>query len=180
MYVNTHLCLANCAYGHVELWYWYRATWVAFRVRVLFQAEVAFRAEVVTGLEWAICIGRVEVHMFLPIASLSADSVPCDVGEHGILPCGLTKHSQVSMHSGLNLFMPMILSTWLRLFLDFGVWGYHQTFHFMYCVTLKPAVCRFGHISGQAQIGRFQLYPTAFSCESNRHDGDRKEISCCF
>ena len=51
--------------------------------RVVFQAEVASALELALelALEIAVCISWAEVHLFLCISSMSADSVQYDVGE---------------------------------------------------------------------------------------------------
>jgi len=48
----------------------------------------AFRAEVVSALESAACIGRVEVHLFIRITNVTADSLRCYVGKTGNRRCG--------------------------------------------------------------------------------------------
>jgi hypothetical protein len=42
---------------------------------------VARQAEVVSTMESVACIGRVEVHLFLFISSVSADSLRCHFGK---------------------------------------------------------------------------------------------------
>ena len=40
-------------------------------------------AEVESALESTLCVGRVEVHLFLSMSSVSGDSLRCDVGKEG-------------------------------------------------------------------------------------------------
>ena len=53
-----------------------------------FRAEVAFRSVVASALESAVCIISVEVHLFLCVSSMSADSLGCHCGRKGIRQCG--------------------------------------------------------------------------------------------
>ena len=42
-----------------------------------------------SALEMAICVGWAEVHLFLSVSSVSADSIQCDCGKEGIQLCGV-------------------------------------------------------------------------------------------
>jgi len=44
---------------------------------------VACLAEVESALESALCVGQVEVHLFLCVSSMSADSLRCHFGKEG-------------------------------------------------------------------------------------------------
>jgi len=45
--------------------------------------EVECRADVESALESALCVGQVEVHLFLCVARVSADSLRCHFGKEG-------------------------------------------------------------------------------------------------
>jgi hypothetical protein len=45
--------------------------------------RVACLAEVESALESALCVGRVEVYLFLSVSSMSADSLRCHFGKEG-------------------------------------------------------------------------------------------------
>jgi hypothetical protein len=51
---------------------------------VAFQIELAFWAEDVSALLLSVCIGGVEVHLFLYSSSMSADSLQCHFNREGI------------------------------------------------------------------------------------------------
>ena len=53
-----------------------------------FKAELAFWAEVASALESAVSISRVEMHQFLCVSSMSADSLQCHFGKKSIRPAG--------------------------------------------------------------------------------------------
>jgi len=80
--VNTYIGLANWQFGNIELRHCFWVAWVALQV------EVVFRAEVASALESAVCVGLVEMHLFLGISSVSADSLRCHFGKEGICPSG--------------------------------------------------------------------------------------------
>ena len=50
------------------------------------RGEVAFRAEVASALVSSDCVPRAEVHLFLYVCSVSADSLRCDFDKEGIRP----------------------------------------------------------------------------------------------
>jgi len=85
MCVTTYIRQANWRFGNVELPYCY---WVA---RVAFRAEVAFLAQVASALESAVCISRVEMHLFFYVSRVSEESSQCHVGEKGIRLCRFEK-----------------------------------------------------------------------------------------
>jgi hypothetical protein len=54
---------------------------------MVFPAAVAFRAEMVFTLKSAVCIGQVEMHLFVCTSSMPADPLQCHFGKKGICPC---------------------------------------------------------------------------------------------
>ena len=49
-----------------------------------FQGEVAFQAEMASALLSSVCIPEVEMHLYLSISRVSADSLHCNLGKEGI------------------------------------------------------------------------------------------------
>jgi len=78
-YVSAHIRPANCRFGNVELQNYYRL------------GQVASWAEVAVALGSAVCVGQVEVHLFLRVSCVSADTWQCHFGKEGIRPCGFDK-----------------------------------------------------------------------------------------
>jgi len=94
--VNTYIQLVNGWCGSVELRQCDKVAQVAFHV------DVKFRAEETSALESAVCVGRMEMHMFLSIPSVSPDSLRCHFGKEGIRPSGFDEASPgviLSQHS---------------------------------------------------------------------------------
>jgi len=56
-----------------------------------FWTEVSFKAMVVSTWESAGWVDQMEVHLFLYVSSMSADSLWCHIGKEGIRPCGFDK-----------------------------------------------------------------------------------------
>ena len=50
--------------------------------------RVGCRAEVELAMESALCVGQGEVHLFLCVSSVSADSLRCHFGKEGSQPFG--------------------------------------------------------------------------------------------
>ena len=92
----------------------------------------------------------------------------------------LTKHSQVSFHCSIYVYMPRKLNTPLLLFLDLGARFLYQILCFLYRGARKSFFGPFGHIQAQAHVGLFQLYPTSLPCHSSRHVENLQEVSCCL
>jgi hypothetical protein len=95
MCVNTHLPLANWRFHKVELQKYY---WLE---------RVGFLVKVVTALKSTLCVGRVEVHQFLYIANVCADSLWYHVDKEGIWPCGLDKELPI-----VSLSQPLPVDVW--------------------------------------------------------------------
>jgi len=79
MWVHTHIRPANWRVGPVELPNCYQL------------GRVAFRAEVASPLESAVCFCWEEVRLFLCVSIVSAEYLPCHVGTEGIRPSGFDK-----------------------------------------------------------------------------------------
>ena len=79
LYANTYIQPANWLFQHIELLKSYRLGWVA----CLPDVELA--------LDSALCVGRVEVHLFLCVSTVSADSLRCHFGSEGSRTCGFDK-----------------------------------------------------------------------------------------
>ena len=92
----------------------------------------------------------------------------------------LTKHSWVSFHCSLHLFIPRKLNTPLLLLSELGARIFDQEVLFLYCSARKALFGHFRYIQGQAHVGLFQLYPTYLPCHSSRQVENRQEISCCL
>ena len=75
--MNTHIWVANCRFGTVELPHCH---WVA---------HVILRAEMASILVSAVCVDQAEVHLFIRTSSMSADSSRCQFGTKSIRACGL-------------------------------------------------------------------------------------------
>jgi len=71
LYANTYIRPANWWFQQVALRKCYRL------------GRVVCLAEVESALESALCVGRVEVHLFLCMSSVSADSLRCHFGKEG-------------------------------------------------------------------------------------------------
>jgi len=71
LYANMYIRPPNWWFQQVKLWKCY---WLG---------RVACLAEVEWTLESALCVGRVEVHLFLCVSSVSAESVRCHFGKEG-------------------------------------------------------------------------------------------------
>jgi len=71
LYANTYIRPAYWRFQKVELCKCYRL------------GRVACRAEVESALVSALCIGRVEVHLFLCVSIVSADTLQCHFGKEG-------------------------------------------------------------------------------------------------
>jgi len=79
-YVNTYIWLANWRFGNVELQHC-QCVW-----QMPSAGKVAFHVELPSTMELAGCVGQVEMHLFLCISRVSADSVRCHFGKEGIRP----------------------------------------------------------------------------------------------
>jgi len=71
LYANTYIRPANWWFQQVELKKCYRL------------ARVACLAEVELAMESALCVGRVEMHLFLCVSTVSAESLWCHFGKEG-------------------------------------------------------------------------------------------------
>jgi len=142
--------------------------------------RVACRADVESARESSLCVGRVEVHLFLCVSGMSADSCGAILARKAAGRLVLTKHCQVSLYRSLHLVMPRKLNTPLLLFSDLGAWFLNEIFCFLYCGARKAFFGHFGHIQRQAHVGLFQLYPTSLPFHSCRHVENVHPISCCF
>jgi hypothetical protein len=82
-------------------------------------ARVACRVKVESALEAALCVGRVEVHLFLCISSVSADALQCHFGKEGSETFGYDKalrgvfvlqpsplYAQETQHPACSLLRP--------------------------------------------------------------------------
>ena len=47
---------------------------------------MAVRPEVSSAWKSAVCVGRVELHLFVCVSSMSANSLRCHFGQEGIRP----------------------------------------------------------------------------------------------
>jgi len=164
LHMNTHIWPADWRVGIIVLRNFYRLGCVACR------AAVAS----------AVCVGCVEVHLFLCVPSLSEDSLQCHLARNALGHVVLTKHSLVSFYRNLHLFMPGKLNTPLLLFSDLGMRFLDQLLRFLCGGVRIPSFGNFGHIQGQAHVGLFQLYPTYLPCHSTRHIENVHQIGCCF
>jgi len=79
LYSNTYIRQANWRFEKVEPRKCYRLGWVACG------------AVVESALESALCVGRVEVHLFYCVSSVSADSLRCHFGQEGSRTFGFDK-----------------------------------------------------------------------------------------
>jgi len=80
--VNLHIWPAHWQFGSVELPHCYRVAQVAFWAEVALVQKSALESAV----ESAVCVGWVEVHLFLSMSSVSVDCLPCHEGKEGIHP----------------------------------------------------------------------------------------------
>jgi len=92
----------------------------------------------------------------------------------------LTKHSRVSFHRSLHLFMPKKLNTPHLLFSGLGAMFHDQILCFLYSGMQKPSFGHIGHDQGQAHVRLCQLYTASLPCHRSRHVEHLQEISCCF
>jgi len=90
-----------------------------------------------------------EVHLFLCVSSVSADSLRRHFGEEGGRHLVMTKYCRVSLYRSLHLCMPRKLNTPLLLFSDLGAWFLNEIFRFLYCGARKAFLGHFGHIHGR-------------------------------
>jgi len=141
---------------------------------------VACRSEVELAVESAQCVGRVEVHLFLCVPGVTADSCGAILARKAAGGLVLTKHCLVSLYRSLHLVMSRKLNTPRLLFADLRAWCLNKIFRFLYCGARKAFFGHFGHIQRQAHDGLFQLYPTSLSCRSCRHVENLQAIRCCF
>jgi len=72
--VNTHIQLADCRCGNVQLRNCYQL------------GLVVFWGEVASAMELAVLISGVEVHLMLYVSSLTADCLRCQIGKEGFQP----------------------------------------------------------------------------------------------
>jgi hypothetical protein len=79
MYLNIHIWAALCQFVNIMLQNWYQ--W----------ERVVFEGEPVSALVAAVYLADMEVHMFVCVSSMSADSLSCHFGKEGIQPCGIDK-----------------------------------------------------------------------------------------
>jgi len=158
----------NWLFQMVELWKCYRL------------GRVACRAEVESAVESALCVGQGEVHLFLCVSIVSADSCGAILSRKAAGRLGMTKHCRVSLYRSPHLFIPRKLNTPLVLFFDLGAWFFEEMFRFLYCGARKAFFGHFGHIQCQAHVGLFQKYPTSLPCHSCRHVENLQDISWCF
>jgi len=170
-YANWYIRPAHWRFQEVELWKCYRL------VRVW---RVVCRADVESAQESALCVGRVEVNLFLCISSVSANSVRRHFGKEGsqtydfdeALPGVFVSqpslcHALESQHPACSLLGPR---RWFR----------NKIFGVLYRGVRKSFFGHFGQIQLQAHVGLFQLYPTSLPCRSCNHVENLQAISCCF
>jgi hypothetical protein len=72
-----YIQLANKQFEKYELWKCYRLRWVVFWPAVASPLELALELAV----ELPVCVGWVEVHLFLCISSISPDALQCHFGD---------------------------------------------------------------------------------------------------
>jgi hypothetical protein len=107
MHLNMYTGPANLPFESVELRKCYRL------------GRLACLAEGESALESATCVGRVEVHLFLSISSVSADSLRCRFGKEGSQTCGFDEalpgvsvsqpspcYAQETQHPACSLLRP--------------------------------------------------------------------------
>jgi len=90
------------------------------------------------------------------------------------------KHSQVSFHRSLHIFVPSNLNSSHLLFTDFRPRFPDQELRFLYCGTWKPSFGHFVHIQGNKHVRLFLPYPTSLPCHSCRQVENLQEMCCCI
>jgi len=168
LYANTYFRPANWWFQQVAL-------------RKCYQLRrVAYLAAVELALESPLCIGRVEVHLFLCVSSLSAVSLQCHFGKEGSRTFGFDEAlpgvfipqpspccAQDTQHpASVHLGPRRVVSSWDICILN--------------CRARKAFFGHFGHIQRQAHVVLFQLYPTSLPCHSCRHVENLQDIRWCF
>jgi hypothetical protein len=166
MYVNAHILLANWQFGEVELWNSYQL------------GRVEFWTEVASILESAVCVGWMELQLFLSGSSVSADVLWCDFGTEGIRWCGIDEALL-----GMILVHPAPCYVQETEHLASSVLGPrcevgHHVLGFLHCSAWTPSFGNICHINGQAHVGLFQLFPTSWPCHRSRDVPNLPEISC--
>ena len=168
LYANGHVRPANWRFQKGELRTCYRL------------GPVACRAAVDSALESAVCVGRVEVHLFLCVSSVSADSLRCHFGEERSRQLGFNQALLGVIVSQPSAFCAQELNSPLLLFSDLGAWFLNEEFSFLECGARKAVFGHFAHIQRQAHVGLFQLYPTSLPCHSCRHVENPQDIRWVF
>jgi hypothetical protein len=82
MNMNTHIRLAQGSFGDYQVRHCY---WV---VQMAFWAGVVLLVEVASALVLPVWVGWVEVHLFLFVSTMAADSLGCHFAKEGIYPFG--------------------------------------------------------------------------------------------
>jgi len=124
LYANTYIRPANWPFQNIELRKCYQLGWVG---------QVVCQAGVESALESALCVGRVEMHLFLASPAclwiLCGASLARKAAGHLVL----TKHCWVSFYRSLHLVMRRTLNTPLVLFSDLGAWFHNEIFRYLDC-----------------------------------------------
>ena len=168
LYANIYIRPANWWFQQVKLRKCYRL------------GRVACLAEVESALESALFIGRVEVHLFLCVSSVTANSLRWHFGKECSQTFGHDEALPGVFVSQPSPFVPRKLNTPLLFFSDLGTWFLYEIFHFLNCGARKAFFGHFGHIQRQAHVGLFQLYPTSLPCHCCRQVENLQDISWCF
>jgi hypothetical protein len=121
LYAHTYIRLAYSRFDMIELPKCYRL------------GRVACQAEVESALESALCVGQVEVHLFLCVSSMSVDSLWCHSGKEGTRIFGFDEALPRVFVLQLSPFYARKLNTPLVLFLDLGARFHNEIFRFLYC-----------------------------------------------
>jgi len=141
LYVTTYIRLANWGFGN-------------FKLRKCYQlGRVACLAEVVSAPESAVCIGRVKVHLFLCICSMSADSLWCHFGKEGSRTCGFDEaypgvflsqpspfFAQETQHPTFSLLGPGREDSWPGI--SFPLLRHVKSLLWPFCPYSRPGTCR--------------------------------------
>jgi len=171
-----HIRPANWWFRDIEHWECHRLRRVVIRTQVASAVELALEL----ALEYAVCVGGVEVYLFLCVSSMSADCLLCHYGKGGILVCGFDETSPGVFLSQPSRFICRKINSTLLLCSDLGTMFLDEILCFLYCSTWKPFFGYCGHVQGQAHVGLFQLNTTSLPCYRSRHVEHLQDISCCF
>jgi len=85
------------------------------------------------------------------------------------------KHSRVSFHRSLHIFMPRKLNSLLLPFSDFCLRFLDWELHFLYCGARNPPLA----ILAICKARRMSDCSSSLPCHSCRHVENLQEISCC-